>query len=109
MNAYNWINLGGVFVVLIVMTLTEHDAINTNAVAPQWLQWVRRVNLGSLVILLCNAIVEDNSQLSLLLLVWDGVLAMVINAIALAKRRPTNESGKTYPATAKAEVKRRGF
>ncbi len=100
-NIYNWIDLAGVVLVLVVMTLTEHDIINTNQNAPPWLQWVRRINLGTLVILLCNAVVEDNSVLSLQLLQWTGLVAMAINAIALAKRRPTNERGKTYGIPAK--------
>ena len=101
MNLYNWINLGGVFLVLVVMTLTEFDAINNNSNAPLWLQWLRRINLGTLVVLLCNAIVEDNSVRSLQLLEWFGLMAMAINAIALAKRRPTNESGKTFGVPAR--------
>ena len=96
---YNWINLGGVVLVLVVMTLTEHDAINTEANAPAWLQWVRRVNLGTLVILLCNCVVQDNSQLSLQLLEWTGLGAMAINAVALAWRRPRQPSGKPSPVT----------
>ena len=98
MNLYNWINLGGVFLVLVVMTLTEHDAINTDLMAPPWLQWTRRANLGSLVLLLCNAIVEDNSVRSLQLLVWFGLIAMGINAFALAWRRPKQERGHPVPS-----------
>jgi hypothetical protein len=105
-NIYNWVNLAGVVLVLVVMTLTEHDVINTNANAPSWLQWIRRINLGTLVILLCNAVVEDNSVLSLQLLEWSGLLAMAINAIAIAWRRPRDEKGKTYVAQ---PVKRRSF
>jgi hypothetical protein len=104
-NLYNWIDIAGVILVLVVMTLTEHDVINTNQNAPPWLQWVRRINLGTLVILLCNAVVEDNSVRSLQLLQWTGLVAMAINAIALAKRRPTNERGKTFGVP----VKRRQF
>jgi glycerol-3-phosphate acyltransferase PlsY len=100
MNVYNLIDLGGAMLVLVVMTLTEHDVINTNAQAPVWLQWTRRISLGSLVLLLCNAIVEDNSQMSLLLLVWFGLISMAVNAIAIIWRRPTNEHGKTYATQA---------
>jgi len=96
MDLYGWIDIGGVFLVLTVMTLTEHDVINQ--VAPTWLQWVRRGSLGSLVVLLTNAVVHDNSQMSLLWIVWAGLLAMAVNAVALTLRKTKDRMGSRFPS-----------
>ena len=97
MNVLNGVNLVGVFAVLCVMTLTEFDVINRQA--PPWLQWTRRSSFGVMFMLLCNAIIEDNSRNSLLPLVWSGILALGINMIALIKRRPPRKNGKTYSSS----------
>jgi len=91
MNLYGWIDIAGVVLVLVVMTLTEHDVINQ--VAPTWLQWLRRASLGSLVFLLCNAVRQDGSTMSLRLLEWDGLIVMMINAVALFLRKTPDENG----------------
>jgi len=105
MNLYAWIDLAGVVVVLVVMTLTEHDEINR--VAPIWLQWLRRASLGSLVFLLCNAIRQEGSEMSLRLLEWDGIAVMVINAVALTLRKTPDENGSRVPAPNAAKERQR--
>lgn len=110
MNLYGWIDVGGVFLLLWVMTLTEHDVINR--VAPWWLQWTRRGSFGLMIFLLCNAVKLDNSRESLLPLVWSGMLAIAVNVIAISMRQPPKENGKQYPAPvakAREQSRRRSF
>lgn len=102
----DWIDIVGMILVLCVMCEAEYD--DACRKAPLWMQWIRRLCFGSIALLLLNAILEDNSQPSLLLLVWFGIAKMAINALALFKRRsrtPTDDGtsslhGIIYPDNA---------
>lgn len=84
--AYDASVLIGALVVIYVMQKTEHDRINK--IAPVWLQWGRRASFIFMAMLLCNSVLEDASRISLMLLVWSGIGALVINAVALYLRTP---------------------
>jgi hypothetical protein len=85
LSLYDCIELAGACLTLCVMWEAEHD--HACREAPNWLQWVRRLCLGAISLLLLNAIIEDNSQFSLILLVWAGITKMGINATTLFIRR----------------------
>lgn len=103
---FDWIDLAGTFLVLCGMCWVERDEASLKA--PVWMQWLRRFSFGLIAILLLNAILEDNSQPSLLLLVWIGIAKMALDDLALFKRRsrtPTDDGtsslhGIIYPDNA---------
>lgn len=91
--AYYASALIGALLVIHVMQKTEHDRINK--VAPSWLQWVRRGSFVLMALLLCNTVMREASRLSLMMVVWSGIGAIVINAVALHLRvPPDNRSGR---------------
>jgi hypothetical protein len=89
---YNISAIVGCLLVLYVMQKTEFDRINTTA--PLWLQWIRRGSFVIMAMLLLNSVLNDASQLSLKLLVWSGIGAVLINAVALALRTPPDIRSK---------------
>jgi hypothetical protein len=90
---YNTVALIAVFLTIYVMQKTEHDRINK--VAPSWLQWVRRFGFILMALALCNSILSDASQFSLILVIGSGIYSLAINALALSLRvPPNNQSGR---------------
>jgi hypothetical protein len=75
------------------MQKTERDDINKRD--PRWVQWVRRAGFWIMALALTCAMLENASQLSLLLVFGSGVCSLAINAIALALRAspPSNREG----------------
>lgn len=92
--AYDVTALIGIGSALYVMQKTEHDRINK--VAPDWLQWSRRGSFITMVLLLCNSIISDASWISLVLIVWSGIMALLINGVALALRVPPGNRPRSH-------------
>jgi hypothetical protein len=74
----------GIVFVIATMIYTVHDAINS--VAPRWLRWARQISFTVMAVLLVNGLTSDASRLSMVLLFWSGIIAIVINLIALWRR-----------------------
>lgn len=88
--AYDVGAVPGVVLVISTMIYTVHDEINR--VASRWLRWCRQTSFAIMAALLVNGIMSDASRLSLLLLFWSGIAALIINQLALRERaRGSNE------------------
>lgn len=90
----------GALLVAYVMQQTEHDRINS--IAPMWLRVIRRLSFTVMALLLFNSILQDASRLSLVLLVWSGVGALLINAVALHLRAPPSNGSKVSTSRLRA-------
>lgn len=93
-SIYDAVAMLGFFLSLYVMQKTEHDRINK--VAPHWLAQLRRASFIGMALLLCNSIINDASWVSLVLIVCSGIVALLINAIALALRVPPSSRPGVY-------------
>lgn len=82
-----WFNISALVAVVLslyVMQKTEHDQINK--VAPNWLRWLRRLGFIFMATALCDAIVDEASRFSLLMVYGSGVYSLAMNALALHLR-----------------------
>jgi len=87
--AYDLGAVPGVFLVISTMIYTVHDEINR--VASRWLRWTRQGSFTLMAVLLVNGMMSDASRLSLVLVFWSGILALIINQLALRERAKTGE------------------
>ena len=74
----------GIVLVIATMIYTVHDVINS--VGPRWLRWIRQLSFTVMAVLLVNGLMSDASRLSMVLIFWSGLIAIVINLIALWRR-----------------------
>ena len=82
----------GAFTVIFVMQQTDHDRSCNDA--PQWLRQVRRVSFIIIAIILLTTIWSNHSVYAFVAAVESGIIAIVINGVALHKRDwPRRHSG----------------
>jgi hypothetical protein len=93
-SLYNAVALSGVVVIIYVMQMVENDRIGR--IDPYFVRQLRRFAFTVTSLALCYSVISDDWHRSLpvLFLVSAGVINMIVNAVSLHLRSPTNPGSR---------------
>lgn len=93
---YNTVALSGVVVIIYVMQMVENDRIGR--IDPYPVRQFRRFAFTVTSLALCYSVISDDwhRSLPILFLVSAGVINMMVNAVSLHLRSPTNPGSRAH-------------